>query len=112
MKLVHNHFAFDSSLVGLRPRSEISERLCTLCVLPLLLAGLLGAPGKREQFAEYLRKLLLKDNFKENASTKNTPEIINAIRFIWFVYPIGHLYYIYILTLMIEFFPFSYDLSL
>jgi len=55
-----------------------------MCVLPLLLAGVLGAPGKHEQLAEYLRKLLLEDNSVQNPSTKHIPEIINAIRFIWY----------------------------
>lgn len=82
-----NCFIFNSLLVGLRPKSAVAERLSTSCVLPLLLAGVLGAPGKHKELTDYLRKLLLEDNSKENPSTKHTPEIINAIRFIWFVYP-------------------------
>lgn len=80
-------FIFDSFLVGLRPRSSIAERLSTSCVLPLLLAGVLGGPRKRKELIAYSRKLLLEDNSKENPSTKHTTEIVNAIRFIWFVYP-------------------------
>lgn len=57
-----------------------------MCVLPLLLAGVLGAPGKHEQLVGYLRKLLLEDSSMENPSAKHTPEIINAIHFIWFEY--------------------------
>ncbi|RDX84637.1 LisH domain and HEAT repeat-containing protein, partial [Mucuna pruriens] len=71
-----------SRIKGLRPRSAVADRLSTMCVLPLLLAGVLSAPGKHEQLAEYLRKLLLEDNSMQNPSTKHTPEIINAIRFI------------------------------
>lgn len=74
--------AIHSRIKGLRPRSAIADRLSTMCVLPLLLAGVLSAPGKHEQLAGYLRKLLLEDNSMENRSTKHTPEIINAIRFI------------------------------
>ncbi|KAJ1442565.1 LIS1-like proteiny motif [Sesbania bispinosa] len=74
--------AIHSRIKGLRPRSVVAEKLSTLCVLPLLLAGILGAPGKRKQLTEYLRKLLLEDNSKENLSTKHTSEITNAVRFI------------------------------
>ncbi|XP_061338315.1 uncharacterized protein LOC133285154 isoform X2 [Gastrolobium bilobum] len=74
--------AIHSRIKGLSPRSAVADRLSTMCVLPLLLAGILSAPGKREQLAEYLRKLLLEDNYTENPSTKHTPEIIHAIRFI------------------------------
>jgi hypothetical protein len=96
-ELWHNCFIFDSLLVGLRPRSAVSERLATSCVLPLLLAGVLGAPGKRKELADYSRKLLFEDNSKENRPAKHTLEIINAIRFIWFVYPAYYIYiYIYI----------------
>ncbi|CAK8533811.1 unnamed protein product [Lathyrus sativus] len=71
-----------SRIKGLRPKSSVAERLSTSCVLPLLLAGVLGGPGKRKELIDYSRKLLLEDNSKENTSTKHTPEIINAIRFI------------------------------
>ncbi|WJX82614.1 hypothetical protein P8452_65349 [Trifolium repens] len=74
--------AIHSRIIGLRPRSAVADRLSAMCVLPLLLAGVLSAPGKHEQLAGYLRKLLLEDNSMENRSTKHTPEIINAIRFI------------------------------
>lgn len=57
-----------------------------MCVLPLLLAGVLGASGKRNQLEDYSRKLLVEDSLKENLATKHTVEIINAVRFIWFVY--------------------------
>ncbi|XP_017405551.1 uncharacterized protein LOC108319049 [Vigna angularis] len=71
-----------SRINGLRPRSIVAEKLSTLCVLPLVLAGILSAPGKRNQLEDYSRKLLVEDNSEENQPTKHTPEIINAIRFI------------------------------
>ncbi|CAL0318874.1 unnamed protein product [Lupinus luteus] len=74
--------AIHSRIRGLRPRSAIADRLSTMCVLPLLLAGVLGAPGKSEQLSGYLRKLLLEDTSVENRPTKHTPEIIDAIHFI------------------------------
>ncbi|KAL1356354.1 hypothetical protein AAHE18_05G178500 [Arachis hypogaea] len=73
-----------SRIKGLRPRNVVAEKIAASCVLPLLLAGILGAPGKRDQLAEYLRNLLLKEDSskKENPSSKHTLEIINAVRFI------------------------------
>ncbi|KAL9324628.1 hypothetical protein ACSQ67_009485 [Phaseolus vulgaris] len=69
-----------SKIKGLRPRSTVAEKLSTFCVLPLLLAGILS--GKRNQLEDYLKKLLVEDNMKENQPTKHTSEIINAVRFI------------------------------
>ncbi|XP_028785524.1 RAB11-binding protein RELCH isoform X2 [Neltuma alba] len=74
--------AIHSRIKGLRPRSAIAERLSTMCVLPLLLAGVLGAPAKHEQLLEYLRKLLVEDTSKEHQSTRHIPEIIEAVRFL------------------------------
>ncbi|KAL5058769.1 hypothetical protein RYX36_030373 [Vicia faba] len=71
-----------SRIKGLRPRSAVADRLSTMCVLPLLLAGVLSAPGKHGQLEGYLKKLLLEDSSMQSRSTKHTPEIINAIRFI------------------------------
>ncbi|MED6151176.1 hypothetical protein PIB30_079899 [Stylosanthes scabra] len=73
-----------SRIKGLRPRNVVSERIAASCVLPILLAGILGAPGKRDQLADYLRHLLLKEDTskKENPLSKHTLEIINAVRFI------------------------------
>lgn len=76
----------------MRPRSIVAEKLSTLCVLPLVLAGILSAPGKRNKLEDYTRKLLVEDNSEENQPTKHTPEIINAIRFIRFVYSTTFLY--------------------
>ncbi|KAF2313817.1 hypothetical protein GH714_013621 [Hevea brasiliensis] len=74
--------AIHSTIEGLRPKTAVAERLATMCVLPLLLAGVLGAPSKHEQLAGYLRKLLVDSSLKENQSTKYNAEIINAIRFL------------------------------
>ncbi|KAL5185881.1 LisH domain and HEAT repeat-containing protein KIAA1468 [Glycine soja] len=74
--------AIHSKIKGLRPKSVLSEKLSILCVLPLLLAGVLGASGKRNQLEDYSRKLLVEDSLKENLATKHTVEIINAVRFI------------------------------
>lgn len=71
---------------GLRPRTAVSERLATMCVLPLLLAGVLGTPSKREQLTNYLRKLLVEGNGKDNQASKHSTEIADAVRFLWFVY--------------------------
>ena len=63
----------------------MAERLATICVLPLLLAGVLGAPSKREQLAEYLKNLLVEGTVKETQSTTCNAEIVDAVRFLWFV---------------------------
>ncbi|KAF9683958.1 hypothetical protein SADUNF_Sadunf04G0068000 [Salix dunnii] len=65
---------------GLRPRTAVAERIATMCVLPLLLAGVLGAPSQHEQLANYLRGLLVDGTLKESQSTKHTAEIIDAVR--------------------------------
>ncbi|KAJ7975767.1 lisH domain and HEAT repeat-containing protein [Quillaja saponaria] len=71
-----------SRIKGMRPRTSVAEQLSTMCVLPLLLAGVLSAPSKREQLAEYLRKLLVEGTGDEMQSTKHNMEIINAVRFL------------------------------
>ena len=82
MLLYFINFCF---IAGLRPRTTVAERIATMCVLPLLLAGVLGAPSQHEQLANYLRGLLVDDTLKESQSTKHTAEIIDAVRFLWFV---------------------------
>ncbi|KAI3991487.1 hypothetical protein MKX01_006789 [Papaver californicum] len=67
---------------GLRPKSVVDEKLATMCVLPLLLAGILGAPSRHEQLAEYLRKLLVQSTARESRSVNRTSEIIDAVRFL------------------------------
>ncbi|KAG8662497.1 RAB11-binding protein RELCH homolog isoform X2 [Manihot esculenta] len=71
-----------SQIKGMRPKTVVAERLATMCVLPLLLAGVLGAPSKHEELAGYLRKLLVDSSPKENQSKKHYVEIINAVRFL------------------------------
>ncbi|KAG8659746.1 RAB11-binding protein RELCH homolog isoform X2 [Manihot esculenta] len=71
-----------SKIQGLRPKTVVAERLATMCVLPLLLAGVLGAPSKHEGLAGYLRKLLVDSSLKENRSTKYNVDIIDAVRFL------------------------------
>ncbi|MBA0549040.1 hypothetical protein Golob_020101 [Gossypium lobatum] len=71
-----------SRIKGLRPRTAVAERLAILGVLPLLLAGVLGYPGKRQQLADYLRKLLLEGAMKESRSTTHNMDIVNTVRFL------------------------------
>ncbi|XVE72125.1 hypothetical protein DITRI_Ditri11bG0013400 [Diplodiscus trichospermus] len=67
---------------GLRPRTAVAERLATLGILPLLLAGVLASPCKREQLSDYLRKLLVEGAMRENQSTTHNIDIVNAVRFL------------------------------
>ncbi|KAL6125678.1 hypothetical protein ACLB2K_073733 [Fragaria x ananassa] len=69
-----------SKIEGLAPRTAVAKRLATMCILPLFLAGVLGAPSKREQLVEYLRKLLV--GGAGNQSTKCNTEIVDAVRFL------------------------------
>ncbi|XP_021763619.1 lisH domain and HEAT repeat-containing protein KIAA1468 homolog [Chenopodium quinoa] len=75
---------FPSSILpkieGLKPNSSVMERLATMCVMPLLLAGVLGAPSKREQLESYLRKLLVQDTSEE--PHRLHAEIVDAVRFL------------------------------
>ncbi|GMH04326.1 hypothetical protein Nepgr_006165 [Nepenthes gracilis] len=69
-----------SKVKALKPKNAIAERVATTCVMPLLLAGVLGAPSKHEQLAEYLRKQLIQ-NAAKDTPTHNS-EIVDAIRFL------------------------------
>ncbi|XP_058089002.1 uncharacterized protein LOC131235710 [Magnolia sinica] len=72
-----------SRIKGLRPKNAMDEKLATMCVLPLLLAGILGAPSRHEQLAEYLRKLLVQNTTRDGSwSTHRTAENIDAVRFL------------------------------
>ncbi|KAK1320907.1 hypothetical protein QJS10_CPA03g00594 [Acorus calamus] len=72
-----------SRIKGLRPKTALGERLAIMCVLPLLLAGLLGTHSKKEQLAEYLRRLLVENTAKQDSwSVCHTAELINAVRFL------------------------------
>ncbi|XP_031397965.1 RAB11-binding protein RELCH isoform X2 [Punica granatum] len=70
-----------SKIKGLRPRTAVAQRLAIMCVLPLMLAGVLGAPSKCEQLTEHLRRLLFQGAVTESQS-KHTAEIFYAVRFL------------------------------
>lgn len=64
----------------------MEERLASMCVLPLLLVGVLGAPNmETEELAVYLRELILQSTLKSGAwtPTKNS-ELIDSVRFLWY----------------------------
>ncbi|KAL2499450.1 HEAT repeat-containing protein [Abeliophyllum distichum] len=69
-----------SRIRGLRPQTLVAERLASMCVLPLLLAGVLGHPSKHEQLTKYLRNLLVQSSGQEGQPAKH--EIVNSVRFI------------------------------
>ncbi|KAK4393594.1 RAB11-binding protein RELCH [Sesamum angolense] len=58
----------------------MAQRLARMCVLPLLLAGILGHPSKRDHLTEYLRNLLIQSSVQDSQSANH--EIINSVRFI------------------------------
>ncbi|KAA8530598.1 hypothetical protein F0562_005307 [Nyssa sinensis] len=71
-----------SRIKGLRPKTAVAERLATLCVLPLLLAGVLGGPSKHQELTEYLRNLLVQSTVQEGQPAKRNDEIVNSVRFL------------------------------
>ncbi|KAL3630359.1 hypothetical protein CASFOL_023343 [Castilleja foliolosa] len=73
-------FKAQSRLRGLMPQSVMARRLATMCILPLLLAGILGHPSKRELLIVYLRNLLIRSSGQDNQLSNQ--EIINSVRFI------------------------------
>ncbi|KAH0860724.1 hypothetical protein HID58_088985, partial [Brassica napus] len=67
----------------LKPRTAVASRLATHCILPLLLAGVLGAPSKHEELTNILRQILLESKTKENQSSKrNNNEVLDAVHFL------------------------------
>lgn len=72
--------AIQPKIEGLKPKNSVMERLATVCVMPVLLAGVLGAPSKREQLEEYLKKLLVQDTSDE--PHRLHAEIVDAVRFL------------------------------
>ncbi|CAH8271259.1 unnamed protein product [Arabidopsis lyrata] len=74
--------AIHPRIKGLKPRTAVANRLATLCILPLLLAGVLGAPSKREELTIFLRQLLVDSKTKENQSAKHNNEVLDAVRFL------------------------------
>ncbi|WOL17581.1 lisH domain and HEAT repeat-containing protein [Canna indica] len=72
-----------SRIKGLRPKPGIAQKLSILCILPLLLSGVLGAPSSHKKLPDYLRKLLVQDN--SNGSVwfiDHNAEVIDAVRFL------------------------------
>lgn len=69
-----------SRIRGLRPQTLVAERLATMCVLPILLAGVLGHPSKHKELTQYLRNLLVRSSGLEGQPAKH--EIVNSVRFI------------------------------
>ncbi|KAF2538101.1 hypothetical protein F2Q68_00022655 [Brassica cretica] len=68
---------------SLKPRTAVTSRLATHCILPLVLAGVLGAPSKHEELTNFLRQLLLESKTKENQSSKrNNNEVLDAVHFL------------------------------
>jgi hypothetical protein len=72
-------------VTGLRPKTSTSEKLAILCVFPLLLSGILGSPSSHQQLEEYLRKVLIQNTKDGSFSMHHTTEIINSVRFLWWV---------------------------
>uniref|UniRef100_A0A453EU44 LisH domain-containing protein n=1 Tax=Aegilops tauschii subsp. strangulata TaxID=200361 RepID=A0A453EU44_AEGTS len=77
--------SIQSKVRGFRPKTSVAEKIAIICVLPLLLSGILGSPSSRQQLEEYLRKLLIQNTKDGSFSMHHTAEIIDAIRFLWFV---------------------------
>ncbi|XP_016560794.2 RAB11-binding protein RELCH homolog [Capsicum annuum] len=69
-----------SRIRGLKPKTAVAERLAAICVLPLLLAGVLGSPRKHELLTEYLRNLLIQTSGQESQTVKR--EIFYSVRFL------------------------------
>lgn len=75
-------YKLQSRIRGLRPKMAVTERLATLCVLPLLLAGVFGSRSKQEELTEYLRNLLVQSAEQEAQPAKNNAAIFNSVRFL------------------------------
>ncbi|KAK9110631.1 hypothetical protein Sjap_018691 [Stephania japonica] len=74
--------AMHQTIRGLRPRTAVAEKLSIMCILPLLLAGILGASSRNDLLADYLRKLLVQGSMKESWPADCSTETINAVRFL------------------------------
>ncbi|CAL9084218.1 unnamed protein product [Musa textilis] len=72
-----------SRIKGLQPKTSVAENLSVMCILPLLLSGILGAPTSHEKLSDYLRKLLVQNNTQEGSwLVHHTAEVIDAVRFL------------------------------
>ncbi|MFS7973434.1 putative transcription factor interactor and regulator LisH family [Helianthus anomalus] len=67
---------------ALRPKNAGDERIARLCVLPLLLAGVLGSPSKHEVLTEYLRNLLVQNAELEGHLAMQNVDVYNSVRFL------------------------------
>ncbi|CAH1420222.1 unnamed protein product [Lactuca virosa] len=67
---------------ALRPIIAMDARIATLCVLPVLLAGVLGFPNKHELLTEYLRNLLIQSADKTTRSAIHSADVYNSVRFL------------------------------
>ncbi|KAI3500154.1 hypothetical protein L1887_35971 [Cichorium endivia] len=67
---------------ALRPIISVDSRIATLCVLPVLLAGVLGFPNKHELLTEYLRNLLIQSADKTTRSAIHSADVYNSVRFL------------------------------
>ncbi|CAH1429007.1 unnamed protein product [Lactuca virosa] len=65
-----------------RPIIAMDARIATLCVLPVLLAGVLGFPNKHELLTEYLRNLLIQSADKTTQSAIHSADVYNSVRFL------------------------------
>ncbi|KAI7749021.1 hypothetical protein M8C21_009927, partial [Ambrosia artemisiifolia] len=71
-----------SKVKALRPKNVGDARIARLCVLPLLLAGVLGSPSKHEVLTEYLRNLLVQSAEVEGQSAMHSFDVYNSVRFL------------------------------
>lgn len=71
-----------SKVKALRPKLAVDERIAMLCVLPVLLAGVLGSPRKHEVLTEYLRNLLVQSAELEGQSAMHSADVHNSVRFL------------------------------
>lgn len=69
---------------GLRPENVVSQKIATMGVLPLLLAGVLGSPCKHDYLCKYLKSLLFRNIGEENQTANG--ELVNSVRFLWLVF--------------------------
>lgn len=88
--LFDNYYVIDDGLYfftvsALRPKLAVDERIATLCVLPILLAGVLASPSKHEILTEYLRSLLVQSAEQEGQSAMQSADVYNSVRFLWLV---------------------------
>nr|XP_043616992.1 RAB11-binding protein RELCH isoform X2 [Erigeron canadensis] len=67
---------------ALRPKLAVDERIATLCVLPVLLAGVLGFSKKHEVLTEYLRNRLVQSAEQEVQPAMHGADVYNSVRFL------------------------------